>query len=282
MRILVTGGKGQLGADLCDELSKRGHTVFKADIDEMDITNPEQTSAVIREFATETVIHCAAYTNVEMAEEQIDICRKINALGTKNVAKVCQELDIPMIYISTDYVFNGQGEHYWKTDDERAPISAYGQTKYEGELAVTEYLEKYFIVRISWVFGIHGNNFVKTMLNLAKTRDQLTVVSDQIGSPTYTPDLAVLLADMIVTDHYGTYHATNEGLCSWYEFACEIFRQAGLSIQVKPVPSAEYITKAKRPGNSRMDKSRLDEAGFKRLPPWQDALKRFLSLYEGR
>ena len=210
----------------------------------------------------------------------MEICRKVNADGTRNIADMCKVLDIPMIYISTDYVFDGQGERPWLPDDDRAPLNVYGQTKYEGELAVQNTLDKFFIVRIAWVFGVNGKNFIKTMLNLGKTRDKLTVVNDQFGSPTYTYDLAKLLVDMIQTDKYGIYHATNEGICTWYEFACEIFKQAGMKIEVAPVTADQYPAKAKRPSNSRMSKDKLEENGFERLPSWQDALSRYLKEIE--
>lgn len=275
MRVLVTGVKGQLGYDVMNELAKRGHEGIGVDIQEMDITDAASVEKVITEAAPDAVIHCAAYTAVDAAEDNVDLCRRVNAGGTENIARVCKALNCKMMYISTDYVFNGQGTRPWEPDDEREPLNVYGQTKYEGELAV-EALEKFFIVRIAWVFGVNGKNFIKTMLNLGKTRDHLTVVADQIGSPTYTYDLARLLVDMIETDKYGRYHATNEGLCSWYEFACEIFKQAGMNVTVSPVTSDQYPAKAKRPMNSRMDKSKLDEMGFERLPSWQDALGRYL------
>ena len=275
MKVLVTGVKGQLGHDVVNELEKRGHTAIGVDIDEMDITDAASVEHVIKDAAPDAVIHCAAYTAVDAAEDNEDLCRRVNADGTANIARVCKELDCKLMYISTDYVFNGQGTRPWEPDDERQPLNVYGQTKYEGELAV-EQLAKYFIVRIAWVFGVNGKNFIKTMLNLGKTRDTLTVVCDQIGSPTYTYDLARLLVDMIETDRYGRYHATNEGLCSWHEFAVEIFRQAGMNVNVLPVTSDQYPAKAKRPANSRMDKSKLDAAGFERLPSWQDALGRYL------
>lgn len=275
MKVLVTGVKGQLGHDVVNELEKRGHTAIGVDIDEMDITDAASVERVIKGAAPEAVIHCAAYTAVDAAEDNEDLCRRVNAGGTANIARVCRELNCKLMYISTDYVFNGQGTRPWEPDDERQPLNVYGQTKYEGELAVEE-LTKYFIVRIAWVFGVNGKNFIKTMLNLGRTRDTLTVVCDQIGSPTYTYDLARLLVDMIGTDRYGRYHATNEGLCSWHEFAVEIFRQAGMNVNVVPVTSDQYPAKAKRPANSRMDKSKLDAAGFERLPSWQDALGRYL------
>lgn len=280
MKVFVTGVKGQLGHDVMNELKKREIHAIGVDIDEMDITDADQVEKVIKDAAPDAVIHCAAYTAVDAAEENVDICRKVNAQGTENIAKVCETLDIKMMYISTDYVFNGQGERPWEPDDEREPLNVYGQTKYEGELAVEKYVKKFFTVRIAWVFGINGKNFIKTMLNLGKTHDKLTVVNDQTGSPTYTYDLARLLVDMIQTEKYGRYHATNEGLCTWYEFACEIFKQAGMDVSVSPVTSDEYPSKAKRPANSRMDKSKLAENGFQPLPEWQDALKRYLKEIE--
>ena len=278
MRILVTGVKGQLGHDVMNELAKRGHTGIGVDVEEMDMTHAKKVNEVIRASEVEAVIHCAAYTAVDAAEDQVELCRKINAEGTENIAKVCKELDIKMMYISTDYVFDGEGTRPWEPDDERHPLNVYGLTKYEGELAVEKYLDKFFTIRIAWVFGVNGKNFIKTMLKLSETHDELNVVDDQIGSPTYTYDLAVLLVDMIETEKYGRYHATNEGLCSWYEFACEIFRQAGRDVKVNPVSSDEFPTKAKRPHNSRMDKSKLTENGFTPLPAWQDALKRYLEI----
>lgn len=276
MKILVTGAKGQLGQDLVAELSRRGHTPIGADIDNMDITDRAAVLAFFEAHLPEAAIHCAAYTNTDKAEDEPELCRLVNATGTENIALACKKLDIPMLYISTDYVFDGEGERPFRPDDKAAPISVYGKTKYEGECAVRALLQKYFIVRIAWVFGVHGKNFVGTMLRLSETRDALSVVCDQVGSPTYTADLSVLLSDMIVTDRYGTYHATNEGFCSWYDFACEIFRQAGRSVSVTPITSDQYPAKIKRPTNSRMDKSKLTENGFQPLPSWQDALQRFL------
>ena len=283
MRIFVTGVKGQLGCDVMNELAKRGLEGIGADVEEMDITDSSACDRVIKEASPDAVIHCAAYTAVDAAEDNEELCRRVNGQGTRNIAKVCAELDIPMMYISTDYVFNGQGERPWEPDDEREPLNVYGQTKYEGELAVEELLKKYFTVRIAWVFGLNGKNFIKTMLRLGKERGAVSVVDDQIGSPTYTYDLARLLVDMIQTDRYGRYHATNEGLCSWYEFACEIFRQAGMDqVKVTPVDSASYPAKAKRPFNSRMSKEKLTESGFERLPAWQDALGRYLKALEAQ
>ena len=277
MKVLVTGTKGQLGYDVVNELEKRGHTAVAVDIEEMDITDAVSVERVITEAEVEAVIHCAAYTAVDAAEDNVEICRRVNAEGTKNIAKVCKKLDLKMIYISTDYVFDGEGERPWEPDDERHPLNVYGQTKYEGELAVEKYLEKYFIVRIAWVLGVNGKNFIKTMLKLSETHEELNVVDDQVGSPTYTYDLAVLLVDMVESDKYGRYHATNEGLCTWYEFAKEIFRQAGVEVKVNPVTSDMFPAKAKRPKNSRMSKEKLDANGFHRLPTWQDALERYLS-----
>ncbi len=280
MKVFVTGVKGQLGYDVVKELERRGMEAIGVDIEEMDITDASSVEKVIGEAAPDAVIHCAAYTAVDAAEDNVELCRKVNADGPENIAKMCKKLDIPMIQISTDYVFDGMGEQLWQPDDKREPVSVYGQTKYEGELAVQNTLEKYFIVRIAWVFGVNGKNFVKTMLNLGKTRDKLTVVCDQFGSPTYTYDLAKLLVDMIQTDKYGVYHATNEGFCSWHEFACEIFKQAGMQVEVAPVTSDQYPTKAKRPFNSRMSKDKLEENGFERLPDWKDALSRYLKEIE--
>lgn len=277
MKVLVTGTKGQLGYDVVNELEKRGHTAVAVDIEEMDITDAVSVERVITEAEVEAVIHCAAYTAVDAAEDNVEICRRVNAEGTENIAKVCKKLDLKMIYISTDYVFDGEGERPWEPDDERHPLNVYGQTKYEGELAVEKYLEKYFIVRIAWVFGVNGKNFIKTMLKLSETHEELNVVDDQVGSPTYTYDLAVLLVDMVESDKYGRYHATNEGLCTWYEFAKEIFRQVGVEVKVNPVTSDMFPAKAKRPKNSRMSKEKLDANGFHRLPTWQDALERYLS-----
>lgn len=284
MKFFVTGAKGQLGYDVMRELEKRGFDAVGVDIDEMDITDGDSVEKVITAENPDAVIHCAAWTAVDLAEDEDkqEKVRLVNAVGTENIAKVCKKLDCKMIYISTDYVFDGQGTRPWEPDDERNPLNVYGQTKYEGELAVENLLEKYFIVRIAWVFGQNGKNFVQTMLNLGRTHDKLTVVADQIGSPTYTPDLARLLVDMAKTEKYGRYHATNEGFCSWYEFACEIFRQASefepvyKNVSVSPVTSDKYPSKAKRPSNSRMSKEKLVQNGFEKLPSWQDSLKRYL------
>lgn len=279
MKVLVTGVKGQLGYDVMRELAKRGIEGIGVDIDEMDITDFESVDRVITDANPDAVIHCAAWTAVDAAEDEDkkEKVRLVNVEGPRNIAKVCKKLDIKMIQISTDYVFDGQGERPWEPDDPTGPVSVYGLTKRDGEDAVKELLDKYFIVRIAWVFGINGKNFVKTMLNVAKTHDTLTVVNDQWGSPTYTYDLARLLVDMIQTDKYGIYHATNEGFTNWYEFAVAIFKEAGVNVTVKPVTTAEYgISKAARPFNSRMSKDKLDACGFKRLPTWEDALKRYI------
>ena len=279
MKVLVTGVKGQLGFDVVNECKKRNIDAIGVDIEEMDITNSMQVSAVIKNANVDAVIHCAAWTAVDKAEDEEDACRKVNKNGTENVVAVCRELDIPIMYFSTDYVFDGQGEKPWKEYDQRNPLNVYGQTKYEGELAVEAY-PKHFIIRISWVFGVNGNNFIKTMLRLGKERGEVRVVNDQIGSPTYTYDLAELCVDMIITDKYGTYHASNEGVCSWYDFACEIFKQADLDVKVTPVDSSKFPVKAIRPKNSRMSKSELDRQGFDRLPVWQDALNRYLNNFK--
>jgi dTDP-4-dehydrorhamnose reductase len=280
MRVLVTGAKGQLGTDVMAELKSNNIEAVGIDREELDIVDAKACEEFFdkanAEKRIDAVIHCAAYTAVDKAEDEQELSYNINALGTKNIATACKKFDMKLMYISTDYVFNGQGERPWEPDDERQPLNVYGKTKYEGELFVEEIAKKYFIVRIAWVFGIAGNNFIKTMLKLAKERDSLTVVDDQIGSPTYTADLSKLLVSMIQTDKYGRYHATNEGYCSWYEFAKEIFKVAGVTINVAPVDSSAYPAKAKRPANSRMEKKKLDEAGFKRLPSWQDATRRYI------
>ncbi len=283
MKVFVTGVRGQLGYDVVNELEKRGHTAIGVDIEELDITDAAAVEKMITEIAPETVIHCAAWTAVDAAEDNVEKCRQVNAYGTENIAKVCKALDCKMMYISTDYIFDGKGTRPWEPDDPvTTPLNVYGQTKYEGELAVRSNVKKYFIVRIAWVFG-KGKNFIKTMLNLAKTHDHLTVVNDQYGTPTYTYDLARLLVDMIETDKYGNYHVTNEGgYITWYDFACEIFRQAGVDIEVEPVSSAQYAAKAKRPENSRMNKQKLVDNGFELLPDWKDALGRYLKTLDDK
>jgi len=277
MKVLVTGVKGQLGYDVVRELEKRGHTAVGVDIDEMDITDAAAVERVLTETQPEAVIHCSAFTAVDRAEDETELCRRVNVDGTENIAKICKKLDCKMLYLSTDYIFSGDGERPWEPDDEASPLNAYGQSKYDGELALKKYVDKYFIVRISWVFGINGNNFIKTMLRLGRENGAVKVVDDQIGSPTYTYDLSRLLVDMIESDRYGAYHATNEGICSWYEFAKEIFRAAGMNdVSVTPVKSGEFPVKAKRPKNSRMSKEKLVANGFSLLPAWQDAVARYI------
>ena len=299
MKILVTGVAGQLGHDVMNELYARGHMGIGSDIapqysgapdgtpvctmpyEPLDITNEEAVRETLHRVQPDAVIHCAAWTAVDLAEDEDkkEKVHAINALGTRYIAEACKELDCKMLYISTDYVFDGQGDTPWQPDCKSyAPLNVYGQTKLQGELAVAQTLEKYFIVRIAWVFGKNGNNFIKTMLSLSEKYDSLRVVCDQIGTPTYTYDLSRLLIDMAESEKYGYYHATNEGgYISWYDFACEIFRQAGKTVTVNPVTTAEYgASKAKRPFNSRLDKSKLQEMGFAPLPTWQDALKRYL------
>ena len=276
MKILVTGANGQLGHDVVKELEKRGHIAIGVDVEEMDITDGNAVRDFIEKSSVDTVIHCAAYTAVDAAEDNKELCMAVNVEGTKNIARVCKDLDINMMYISTDYVFDGQGNKPWQPDHTCHPINVYGESKYQGELAVKELLDNFFIVRISWVFGENGNNFVKTMLRLAESKNELNVVNDQVGSPTYTADLAILLSDMVETEKYGVYHVTNEGLCTWFDFAEEIFRQANIDIKVNPITSYAFLTKAKRPHNSRMDKSKLTAEGFNLLPAWQDAVRRYL------
>ena len=294
MKVLVTGVKGQLGYDCVNELTKRGHVAVGVDIEEMDITDAASVNSVVKETSPDAVIHCAAWTAVDAAEdeENREKVRLVNAVGTQNLADVCRDLNCKMLYLSTDYVFDGQGTEPWQPGcTDYKPLSVYGETKLAGELAVSQTLEKYFIVRIAWVFGKNGKNFIKTMLNLGKTHDTIKVVSDQIGTPTYTYDLAKLLVDMIETEKYGYYHATNEGgYISWYDFTKEIFRQAcemgrqeysEERLNLIPVTTEEYgISKAKRPFNSRLDKSKLTENGFTLLPTWQDAVRRYLQEIE--
>lgn len=283
MKILVTGVKGQLGYDVVNELKSRRHEAVGVDIDEMDITDSVAVGKVLQSVKPNAVIHCAAWTAVDAAEDNEEKVRLVNACGTENIATECKKLGCKMMYISTDYVFDGQGVKPWLPDcKDYKPLNVYGCTKLEGENAVSSLLDKYFIVRIAWVFGKNGNNFIKTMLKLSATHDTLRVVNDQIGTPTYTFDLARLLADMIETEKYGYYHATNEGgYISWCEFAEEIFRQAKRNVTVIPVTTKEYgLSKAARPFNSRLDKSKLAENGFVPLPTWQNALKRYLKEIE--
>ena len=304
MKIFVTGVAGQLGHDVMNELAKRGYEGIGSDVApeytgiqdgsavtkmpyvSLDITNKNAVEQTLEQIRPDVVIHCAAWTAVDMAEDddKVEKVRAVNAGGTENIALVCKKLDCKMVYISTDYVFDGQGEKPWDPDcKDYKPMNVYGQTKLEGELAVSRNLEKYFIVRIAWVFGVNGKNFIKTMLNVGKTHDTVRVVKDQIGTPTYTYDLARLLIDMVETDKYGYYHVTNEGgYISWYDFTCEIYRQAGYDTKVIPVTTEEYgMSKAARPFNSRLDKSKLVKNGFTPLPTWQDALSRYLKIIQG-
>lgn len=281
LKVMVTGSKGQLGFDVVRELLKRNHIALGVGREEMDITDPRIVNKVLRDSQPDAVIHCAGWTAVDDAEDTVnrDTVFAINAVGTRNIAQVCKNLNCKLLYLSTDYVFNGLGTEPWKPDStEYEPLSVYGKSKLEGELAVAELVKKYYIVRIAWAFGINGKNFVRTMLNLGKKYDSIRVVNDQIGTPTYTFDLARLLVDMIETEKYGYYHATNEGgYISWSEFAEEIFRQAGYPTKVLPVSTDEYgLNKARRPFNSRLDKKKLILSGFLPLPEWQDALHRFL------
>lgn len=299
MKVLVTGVAGQLGHDVMNELHKRGYegvgsdiapkysgaddgtAVTKMDYVQMDITNSQEVTETIKKVNPDVVVHCAAWTAVDLAEESEnkEKVMAINVGGTENIAKVCKELDCKMVYISTDYVFDGYGTRPWEEDcKDYAPLNVYGESKLMGEKVVSLNLEKYFIVRIAWVFGVNGNNFIKTMLKVGKKFDTLKVVNDQIGTPTYTYDLSRLLVDMIETDKYGYYHATNEGgYISWYDFACEIFKQAGYKTKVNPVTTEEYgVSKARRPFNSRLNKTKLVENGFNPLPDWKDALSRYL------
>ena len=275
--ILVTGITGQLGFDVLKELKQRGADVIGTTREEIDLTTESGAKNFILDKKPETVIHCAAYTAVDKAESDAELALTVNGLATRWVAEACREINAKMIYISTDYVFGGDGKTPYEVHDEKKPVNIYGRSKLLGEDSVSAILPRHFIVRVSWVFGINGKNFVKTMLRLAETKSQLRVVKDQIGSPTYTVDLAKLLADMAVTEKFGTYHASNEGFCSWSEFAEEIFKQDGLNVEVEGIDTIDYPTPARRPFNSRLSKKSLDDAGFNRLPPWQDAVKRFLA-----
>ena len=281
MKILVTGAGGQLGWDVCRELERRNMSVLAPTSAEMNVSDRSAVMRCIEAEAPDAVIHCAAYTKVDAAEDEPERCWAVNAEGTENIAVVCRKTGAKMLYISTDYVFPGTGERFYAADDPVGPVNVYGRSKLAGELAVQSMLEKFFIVRISWVFGKNGNNFVKTMLRLAETRTELNVVCDQTGSPTYTADLAPLLCDMVQTERYGIYHATNEGICTWAEFAQEIFSLSGKNVTVHPVSSEEYPTKAARPCNSRLSKQSLTAEGFSLLPSWQDALKRYLNEIAG-
>ncbi len=276
MKVIVTGSKGQLGTDVISELQKNNIEYIETDLPELDITDADAVEKLISESNADAVIHCAAFTNVDLAESEREACKKINYNGTLNIARACANRGIKLLYLSTDYVFGGDGETPFETDSPTAPCNYYGETKLDGEKAVAGICPKHFIVRISWVFGKNGNNFVKTMLRLAETRDEITVVNDQTGSPTYTKDLSELLCQMIKTEKYGTYHATNEGFCSWAEFASKIMELSGAETKIIPIPSSEYKSVAARPSNSRLSKKSLDENGFFRLPEWQNALERCL------
>lgn len=276
MKVLVTGVTGQLGHDVVKTLTERGIDCKGVSSKDFDLADPIAVKEYITKAAPKVVIHCSAYTAVDRAEDDAEKCKAVNVAGTRAIAEAVKELDAKMVYISTDYVFPGTGDQFYKEEDPTGPHSVYGKTKLLGEQEVSRLLEKQFIVRISWVFGSNGNNFVKTMLRLGKEKESLTVVADQIGSPTYTADLSEFLCDLIETDKYGIYHASNEGVCSWAEFAEEIMRQAGLSCKIVPIPTSEYKSRAQRPLNSRMSKEKLKQAGFAPLPEWQDALKRYL------
>ncbi len=275
MKYYVTGANGQLGFDLKRVLLANGHDVLATDIDTVDITNFEQVLNSIETYNPDVVIHCAAWTAVDLAEDEQESCYNVNVIGTKNIVEATKKVDAKLIHISTDYVFDGRKSGEYEVDDQTNPLGVYGQTKLEAEKLVVEYA-KHFIVRITWVFGINGNNFVKTMIKLGKERDQLTVINDQVGSPTYTYDLAFLLEQISKTDKYGMYHATNEGICSWADFAREIFNVYGLDVEVKNILTSEYPTKATRPLNSRISKQKLVDNGFDLLPSWQDALRRYI------
>lgn len=276
MKVLVTGVGGQLGYDVCKELDRLGIENKGVDVQDFDLTDGTAVMAAVQAYMPDAIIHCAAYTNVEKAESVPEVCADVNGMGTLNMVRAALAVNAKLMYISTDYVFEGTGDTPYEVNAPHRPQSVYGLTKDQGEEAVTSLMQRYFIVRISWVFGVHGNNFVRTMLRLGSERKELNVVDDQIGSPTYTADLAVLLCSMIRTDKYGAYHATNEGYCSWAEFAQAIMDEAGLKCVVHPIPTSAYPTAAKRPLNSRMSKRSLDLAGFQRLPSWQDALHRYV------
>lgn len=276
MKVLVTGYKGQLGFDVIKHLELRNIDCKGVDIDDFDLTKAVSVHTYIKGYSPDVVVHCAAYTAVDRAEEDRETCYAVNVNGSRYIAEACKDLDAAMVYISTDYVFDGEGERPYEPDDQKDPKGYYGLTKSLGEDQVTALLSRFFIVRTAWVFGKNGNNFVKTMLRLGAERDSLRVVSDQFGSPTYTNDLAILICDMIETDKYGIYHATNEGFCNWHEFAVEIMKAGGLNTKVEPVSSLEYPTKAVRPKNSRLSKDKLEAQGFSRLPAWQDALDRYI------
>jgi len=272
MKFLVTGAKGQLGTDILKELATRNIQHMGVDIQDFNITDKYAVYKAIESYHPDVVIHCSAYTLVDKAEDEPELCHKINVDGTQYIAEACKQVDAKLLYVSTDYVFSGMGEHFHQPTDQTGAISVYGKTKRLGEKAVIEVLERYFIVRVSWMFGQYGNNFVKTILRLGKEHSVLNVVCDQVGSPTYTTDLASLLCEIAITEKYGIYHATNEGVCSWAEFAEEIIQLVGLNAKVNHIPTTEYPTRATRPLNSRLDKSSLDRMGFRRLRNWQEAL----------
>lgn len=278
MKVLVTGVKGQLGYDVVKDLEKRGHQPIGVDRDEMDLMDNEAIRTFIMNLKPEAIIHCAAYTAVDKAEEEVENCYQINAESVKVISECAKELDVKLIYISTDYVFDGTKEGEYVETDLPNPINVYGASKLKGEQYVQTLLEKYYIVRISWVFGVNGNNFIKTMRRLGSERDELNIINDQVGSPTYTADLAPLLVDMMETDKYGIYHVTNEETCSWYEFANEIFKQSRIEVKTNPITTDQYPTAAKRPMNSRMSKAKLKANGFNLLPTWQQALAHYLKL----
>lgn len=278
MKVLVTGVKGQLGYDVVKDLEKRGHQPIGVDRDEMDLMDNEAIRTFIMNLKPEAIIHCAAYTAVDKAEEEVETCYQINAEAVKVISECAKELDVKLIYISTDYVFDGTKEGEYVETDVPNPINVYGASKLKGEQYVQTLLEKYYIVRISWVFGVNGNNFIKTMRRLGSERDELNIINDQVGSPTYTADLAPLLVDMMETDKYGIYHATNEGTCSWYEFAKEIFKQSGIEVKVNPITTDQYPTAAKRPMNSKMSKQKLKQENFRLLSNWKSALERYKNL----
>ena len=282
MKVLVTGVTGQLGFDTVRVLRGRGVEIVGVTREQMSLDDPMRAGAFVLETRPDAVIHCAAYTAVDRAEEEKELCRTVNAESTGTIAEACESVGATLVYISTDYVFPGTGENFYETDDEPGPCNAYGASKLAGETAVRDAMKsgRFFIVRTSWVFGVHGKNFIRTILGLAKTRDALTVVDDQIGSPTYTADLAGLLSDMVGSEKYGIYHATNEGICSWAELAAETIRLRGLQTKVTPVSSDMYPTKATRPKNSRLSKASLDAGGLRRLPDWRDAVKRYLAELE--
>jgi len=279
MKIMVTGAAGQLGRAVCNRLGELGIPYKSVDINDFDLTNECATRKAVADIAPECVIHCAAYTAVDRAETEKELCYKVNVLGTANVVKACMDSDARMMYISTEYVFDGKGDMPFEVDHPKSPLNIYGMTKAKGEDEVSTHLNKYFIVRISWLFGLMGNNFVKTMLSLGQQRESMQMVTDQIGSPTFAEDLAILLSDMIQTNHYGIYHATNEGFCSRYEFASNIMQQANMPCRLDKILTSDYPTPASRPLNSKLSKRSLDKYGFNHLPSWQDALKRYLEMY---